>query len=98
VLFVGALISGIGLGPAFSALVRRLTPLAPPDRRAALLAAIYLGVYVSFSVPTVLAGVSANIVGLRTTAYGYGLIVGVLAAITTIVVTRRERATAKDIA
>jgi predicted MFS family arabinose efflux permease len=92
VLFAGALVAGVGLGPAFSAVVRMLTPLAPPEQRAALLAAIFVTVYVSFSVPAVLAGVFTNAVGLRATTYGYGVVVGVLAAITTIVVARRTRA------
>jgi hypothetical protein len=92
VLFIGASIGGAGLGSAFSAVVRRLTPLAPPDRRAALLAAIFVTVYLSFSVPTVVAGLFVNAVGLTTTAYAYGVIVGVLAAVTTIVVTRRTQA------
>ena len=51
VFFAGTFIAGLGFGPAFSAIVRSLTPLAPPDRRAALLAAIFVGVYLSFSLP-----------------------------------------------
>jgi len=94
VLFAGAFVAGLGFGPAFSAIVRSLVPLAPPDRRAALVAAIYIGVYASFSIPAVVAGVFSSVVGLRTTAYGYGLIVGLLAAITTLLLTRRQRRSA----
>jgi hypothetical protein len=54
-------------------------------------AAIYVAVYLSFSVPTILAGAAATIIGLAPTAYGYGAIVIVLAAISTVAVSRRLR-------
>lgn len=95
-LYAGSLIAGLGFGPAFSAVVRSLTPLAPPDKRAALLAAIYVVVYPAFSVPAVLAGVAVSHYGLRSTTYVYGVVVMVLAAVTTIAISRRlPRAGAK---
>jgi MFS family permease len=91
VLFIGSLVAGIGLGPAYSAILRTLTPLAPPDKRSALLAAVYVVVYASFSIPTILAGLLAGTLGLPATAYGYGLVVGLLASVTTVVVAMRPR-------
>lgn len=88
-LFAGSFIAGLGFGPAFSAVLRSLVPLAPVDKRAALLAAVFVVVYVSFSVPTIAAGMAVNGFGLRAATYGYGIAVIVLAVITTYAMTRR---------
>lgn len=91
-LYGGSIIAGVGLGAGFSAYVRATAPLVPPQRRGALIAAIYVAVYLSFSVPTVLAGAAASVVGLVPTAYAYGAVVMVLAGVTTLAVSRRHRA------
>jgi MFS family permease len=87
----GSVVAGVGLGAGFSAYVRATAPLVAPERRGALVAAIYVAVYLSFSVPTVLGGAAVTIIGLAPTAYGYGAIVIVLAAISTVAVSRRVR-------
>ena len=89
-LFVGSAIAGVGLGPAFSGVMRTIGPLAPPEKRGALFAALYIIVYVSISVPAIAAGVGASRFGLRHTTYVFGIVVMVLAAITTLAVSRRE--------
>jgi MFS family permease len=94
-LYAGSFLAGLGLGPAFSAIVRSLTPLAAPDGRAALLAAIYVVVYAAFSVPAVIAGFATGIAGLRATTYAYGVIVIVLALATTVAVWRRRESAAR---
>ena len=81
-LFGASVIAGIGHGPAFSGLFRTLAPLAPPDRRGGLVAAIYVVLYLSFSLPAIVAGVTAATYGLRDTTYAYGVFVIALAAIT----------------
>jgi MFS family permease len=88
-LYVGSVIAGVGLGPAFSGVLRSVTPLAPPNKRGALLAAIYIVIYLSFSLPTIGAGVAVSLYGLRETAYGYGLVVMALAAMTAALASRR---------
>jgi MFS family permease len=88
-LYVGSVIAGVGLGPVFSGVLRSVTPLAPANKRGALLAAIYIVVYLSFSLPTIGAGVAVSVYGLRGTAYGYGLAVMALAAITAVLASRR---------
>jgi MFS family permease len=88
-IYAGSIVAGIGFGPAFSGVIRSLAPLAPPDERGALVAAIYIAIYVSFSVPTVLAGMAVARFPLRDTTYVYGLLVMALAAVTTVVVGRR---------
>jgi hypothetical protein len=89
ILFAGSAIAGIGLGPAFSAFLRTVAPLAPGEQRAALLSATYVLIYLSFSVPAMIAGVAVTIYGLEPTAYAYGLAVMALAALTTVAVSRR---------
>lgn len=66
-------------------------PLAPPERRGALVAAIYVVTYLSFSVPTIIGGAAVTVVGLRSAAYGYGLVVMALAVVTTVAVSQRLR-------
>ena len=88
-LYGGTIVAGTGLGPAFSAFVRIVTPLAPVERRAALLGAIYVTTYLSFSVPAIVGGAAVTLYGLRGTTLAYGLAVIVLAAATTLAVSRR---------
>ena len=88
-LYVGSVVAGIGFGPAFSGVLRSVTPLAPPNERGSLLAAIYIVVYLSFSLPAVIAGVFVGLYGLRATASGYGLVVMALAASTAVLASRR---------
>lgn len=88
-LYAGSVIAGLGFGPAFSGLFRSLAPLAPPDRRGALLATIFIVVYLSFSIPAILAGVAVTYFDLRETTYVFGFVVMFLVAITTIAVVRR---------
>ena len=89
-LYLGSALAGVGFGPAFSGVFRGLAPLAPPDQRSALLASIYVVSYLAFSVPAIIAGVAAAHYGLRDTTYGYGVVVIVLAALTTVAVSRRS--------
>jgi MFS family permease len=88
-LYGGSVIAGLGLGPAFSGVLRGLAPLAPPDKRGALLASIYVVVYLAFSVPAIIAGVAVTRYGLLATTFAYCSVVMVLAAITTVSVLRR---------
>jgi hypothetical protein len=90
-LYAGVLVAGVGVGAVFSAFVRAVAPLAPPDRRGGLLAAIYILTYASFSVPAVVAGAGVSAFGLEATTYAYGAAVIVLAVLTTIAVARRLR-------
>lgn len=93
-LYAGSVLAGLGFGPAFSGVVRSLAPMAPPEKRNALFAAIYVATYLSFSAPAILAGVAASRFGLRNTTYVYGLVVMALAAMTTVAVSRRRAQTA----
>jgi MFS family permease len=89
-LYAGSVIAGLGFGPAFSGVFGSLASLAPPDKRGALLASIYIVLYLSFSVPTIIAGVAVTHYGLRNTTYVYGLVAMALAATTTVAVSRHR--------
>jgi MFS family permease len=89
-LYAGSAIAGLGLGPAFSGVVRSLGPLAPPEERGALFAAVYIVIYVAISVPTIAAGIATSRFGLRDTTYAYGVVVIALTAATFVAVTRRQ--------
>jgi MFS family permease len=91
VLFGGSIVAGLGLGPAFSGVFRMLVSVAPAERRGALVAAIYVGIYLSFSIPAIIAGLAVTRFGLRETAFGYGTVVIALAAITAVQVRRPRR-------
>jgi MFS family permease len=77
VMMFGTVISGLGFGSAFSGTLRTVMPLARPDERASLLSAYFVEGYLSL--PAVLAGFLAPIVGLTTAADFYGIGVIVLA-------------------
>src|SRR5258708_31691969 len=85
-----SLLARLGFGPAFSAVFRSLAPLAPPDKRAGLLASIFIVVYLAFSVPALIAGVAVTNSGPRDTTYVYGIVVMTLAAMTAVAVWRRR--------
>lgn len=91
ILYAGSIIAGIGLGAGFAAFVRATALLVPPERRGALVAAIYVVTYLSFSVPTIIGGAAVMVFGLRSTTYGYGIVVMALAAVTTVAVHWRLR-------
>jgi MFS family permease len=89
-LYAGSLVAGIGFGPAFSGVFRSLAPLAQPQERSALLAAIYVVSYLAFSLPAVVAGVAVTHWGLHPTTYAYGGVVMTLALATTLAVSIRR--------
>jgi hypothetical protein len=80
-LFLGSGVAGLGFGTALAGSFRRLTPLAQPNERASLLAAVYLVSYTAFSVPAVIAGLAVTHYGLRDTATVYAAVIVVLALI-----------------
>jgi predicted MFS family arabinose efflux permease len=85
---VAVVIAGSGFGTAFMGTIGTLMPLARPDERAGLFAAIYVVAYLSFGIPAVIAGVLASSVGLHATVLGFGAVV-VLAAGTAAVLRAR---------
>jgi MFS family permease len=82
-LFVaGAVVAGLGFGPAFLGALRAVSQLAAPNERAGLISAIYVVSYLAFSLPAIVAGVAIAHEGLQDTAFVYGVVVGVVGAVT----------------
>jgi hypothetical protein len=67
----GTAVAGVGFGLAFLGAFRMTTGLATPGQRAGLLAAIFIVVYLAFSVPALIVGVATTKFGLHQTALVY---------------------------
>jgi hypothetical protein len=80
-MLAGTIVSGTGFGAAFSGSMRTVLPLAKADERAGLLSAFYVEGYLSFSLPAVLTGFLAPIVGLTVAADVYGAAVIAMALV-----------------
>jgi len=78
-------------GTAFSGALQTLIGLAGPEERAALVSAIYVVAYVSFSIPAIMAGAIRTQAGLISTALGYSAIVAALAFVALIATARATR-------
>lgn len=89
-LYVGSAVAGLGFGPSFSGIFRTLAPLAPPEKRGELVASVWVVVYLSFSVPAIVAGIAVSTFSLVRTTYVFGITVITLAAVTTVAVSRRR--------
>jgi MFS family permease len=75
-----AFIAGMGFGPAFLGSFRTVSQLAEPHQRAALISAIFVVSYLTFSIPALIAGLLITDEGLRDTALGYAGVVTLVAA------------------
>lgn len=82
VFVVAVAVAGFGFGTGFLGALRTVTQLAEPHERAALLSAVFVLSYLGFSLPAVVAGYLVTEVGLRPTAIGYTVFVGVVATVT----------------
>jgi MFS family permease len=81
-LFLGATaIAGLGFGPAFAGAFRAVSNRAPADRRAALVASIYVASYLAYSLPALAAGIAVTQFGLLETVNVYGVVLIVLAGV-----------------
>ena len=79
--FAGTALAGFGGGSAFSAQVQTLAPLAQPQQRAELFAALYATSYLAFSMPAMAAGALIAPLGLPATVEGYAALVLAVAAL-----------------
>ncbi len=81
VLAVGSVIGGAGFGALFSGALRSIAPRVLPDERAEAFSAIYLVSYLSFGVPSIIAGLLIAPLGLVPVSLGYVIAILVLAVI-----------------
>jgi hypothetical protein len=77
---VGGVIGGVGFGASYSGSLRTITPLAKPDQRAGLFAALFTVAYLAFGVPVIIAGQLIPRLGLLSTVFGYCVVTVVVAA------------------
>lgn len=82
--------AGTGFGAAFMGIMRSITPLAPPERRGELFAAVFVASYVAFGIPAVIAGFAVGWIGLSQTALAYGAVVVFLAGLAAVLRLRSE--------
>ena len=90
-MIAGLVITGVGFGAAFSGSLRLIMPLAGPQQRAGIVAAIYVVAYIAFGLPVIIAGQLAAPLGLMPTVVGYGGATVVLALISLIAQFRISR-------
>ena len=90
---VGTVVAGVGFGAAGLGAFGTMAALARPTERGAVFALTYVVSYLAFSVPAVVAGVAANVVGLGPTATVYG---GVVAALGVVAFVARLRLRRQD--
>jgi hypothetical protein len=84
-------VTGAGFGLGFQGAFRMITALATAGQRAGLVTAIFAVGYLAFSVPALIAGVSATKFGLHATALVYSASVAVLVvAATGVLLVRRS--------
>jgi hypothetical protein len=88
----GTAVTGAGFGLGFQGAFRMITALATAGQRAGLVTAIFAVGYLAFSVPALIAGVSATKFGLHATALVYSASVAVLVVAATGVLLVRRRA------
>jgi MFS family permease len=80
-LFIGTMVAGLGLGPAFMGAYRSTIALAPSDDRVGLIAAIYIVSYLATGIPAVIGGIATSHYGLHSTALVYLAVVAGLAVV-----------------
>jgi len=78
--FAGSAVLAYGWGQTNVGSFRALVALARPARRAELLAAIYLVLYLAFTIPVLLVGVATDHIGFKTTTIVFGVCACLLAA------------------
>ena len=71
VLVIGSVIGGAGFGVIFSGALRSIAPRVQPDERAEAFSAVYLVSYLSFGVPSIIAGQLIAPFGLLPVSLGY---------------------------
>lgn len=80
VVWLGAIVSGLGFGASFGGALRLVGPHAQPHQRGGLFAAVFLVAYLSFGLPLIVAGQSVGSVGLLPTVLTYSAVAVLVAA------------------
>jgi hypothetical protein len=91
--FAGTAIAGVGIGTSLLGGLRMLTPAAPPERRAAVISAVYVAAYCGLVLPSFVIGGAAAAAGLAPVYIVFAVSLGVLSIVTVtgVVATERRR-------
>ncbi|WP_459282144.1 MFS transporter [Arthrobacter sp. TMN-37] len=92
--WIGAVFGGSGFGASFGGQVRLIAPHIQPHQRAGVFSGVYTAAYLAFSIPVIIVGQLAPLVGLVTTVQFYALTIMAFAALSILVQAQRLR---KDI-
>ncbi|MGV0992430.1 MAG: MFS transporter [Mycobacterium sp.] len=90
-LIAAAVLSGIGQGISFSRGLAAVVEQAPPGRRAEVSSTYFVVAYVAVAVPVIGAGFAAQAWGLRTSGTVFSVAIGVLAAVSLVLILLREK-------
>jgi MFS family permease len=75
-------LTGAGFGVAFMGAIRSIAAAAPLEHRAAVMSAFYVVAYLALSLPTVIAGLAVQELGIEPTFRIFGSVVVLLALAT----------------
>lgn len=92
IMFVSAIVSGLGFGMAFLGAVAMSSAGVAPAERAGLLSSVFVVGYLSFSIPAIIAGSLSATIGLERVAEVYATVLVVLALTAVAGVRLRRRA------
>lgn len=90
-MIAGQAVAGVGFGAGFTATLRLVLPLAEPQRRAGVVAAVYVVSYAAFGLPIVVEGQLVAVVGEIPAVVGYTVVAVVLTLISLIAQARLKR-------
>ncbi|MCU1410995.1 MAG: major facilitator superfamily 1 [Rhodoglobus sp.] len=90
-MIAGQAVAGVGFGAAFTATLRLVLPLAEPQKRAGVVAAIYVVSYVAFGLPIVVEGQLVGVVGEIPAVVGYTVLAVALTVVSLIAQARLKR-------
>ena len=90
-MIAGQAVAGVGFGAAFTATLRLVLPLAEPQKRAGVVAAVYVVSYGAFGLPIVVEGQLVGVVGEIPAVVGYTVVAVILTVVSLIAQARLQR-------
>lgn len=88
---IGSVLAGVGFGAAFVAVLASLAEATAATERGKVFSAVFVVSYSAFSLPAIVAGVTTEAYGLRTTAIGYSAVVLAVTIVAAVLALGRER-------
>lgn len=89
--WIGAVFGGSGFGASFGGQFRLIAPHIQPHQRAGVFSGVYTAAYLAFSIPVIIAGQLAPLIGLVTTLNFYAITIMAFAGLSILVQAQRLR-------